>query len=173
MSTEPESPHTESEDPASTSADPDPTTAAEATTAEAPPTELSTLPDLPPPPVAAGFLLTIGDIGITADSIVTANGNAPLAGSQWIFTDRTNSEQKIPSWAIVMAIIFTLACLIGLFFLLVKETRITGYAEVSVRSGSLVHMTQLPVRNEGDIARYRGMVAQAQSLAASAAAAAQ
>lgn len=134
-------------------------------------TDLAEFPPPPPAPAASGsaFLLTIGDIGVTSDTIVTANGNAPLAGSQWILTDRTQTEQKIPTWAIVMAIIFAAACLLGLFFLLIKETRITGYAEVSVRSGSLSHMTQLPVNNPNDIARYRAMVAQAQSLAASSA----
>ncbi len=95
---------------------------------------------LPPPPGTArlGILLTIGDIGITTDSIVTPNGSAPLAGSQWIFTDHTNVEQKIPGWAIILAIALGLACGVGLLFLLVKDTRITGYAEVSVRSESLL-----------------------------------
>jgi len=126
---------------------------------------------LPPPPVApAGFVLTIGDIGITYDTVVTPNGNASLAGSQWLFVDRTSTESKIPSWAIVLAIIFTLLCLVGILFLLVKETTISGYAEVSVRSGSLVHMTQLPVRSQQDINNYRYLVSQAQTLAAQAAA---
>lgn len=146
--------------------------------AEAPAAEAPAAPaapsDLPPPPAAAMssatgvYLVTIGDIGITADTIVTPNGTGPLAGSQWIFTDRTQTEQKIPSYAIILAIVFALACLIGLLFLLIKETRITGYAEVSVKSGNLSHMTQLPVNNANDVARWRGMVSQAQSLAAQA-----
>ena len=125
---------------------------------------------LPPPPVAnSGFVLTIGDIGITYDTVVTPNGNADLAGSQWLFVDRTTTETKIPTWAIVLTIIFTLLCLVGLLFLLVKETTVSGYAEVSVRSGNLVHMTQLPVRTQYDINNYRQLVSQAQTLAAQAA----
>jgi len=121
-----------------------------------------------PPRPAPGFILTIGDIGITQDTVVTPNGNARLAGSQWLVIDRTTQETKIPAWAIVLAIIFTLLCLVGLFFLLVKETTVTGYVEVSVRSGNLVHMTQLPVRTQYDVNNYRQMVSQAQTLAAQA-----
>lgn len=129
----------------------------------------------PVPPVATnvvtpGFVLTIGDIGITHDTVVTPNGNAPLAGSQWLLIDRTTVQSKIPTWAIVMAIIFSLCALLGLLFLLVKESVITGYAEVSVRSENLVHMTQLPVYRPRDIDLYRRLVAQAQTLAAQAAA---
>lgn len=122
-------------------------------------------PVLSTPP---GYVLVIGDIGVTQDQIVTPNGTGPLAGSQWIFTDRTSVQETIPAWAIVMAIIFALACLLGLLFLLVKEKKITGYAEVSVRTGTVSHMTQLPVISGMDIQRYRQMVSQAQSLAAAA-----
>jgi hypothetical protein len=65
-----------------------------------------------------------------------------------------------------MAILFALACLLGLLFLLVKETRITGYVEVTVRTGDVMHMTHLPVHNAQDIDRYRHMVSYAQGLAA-------
>ena len=115
-----------------------------------------------------GFLITIGDIGVTQDTVVTPNGNGPLAGSQWIVTDRTQVESAIPTWAIVMAIVFALACLLGLLFLLVKEQRVRGFVEVSVRTGDVVHMTQLPVQNANDVNRYRALVSQAQSLAAQA-----
>jgi hypothetical protein len=101
--------------------------------------------------------------------VVTPNGNAELAGSQWLLIDRTTTENKIPTWAIVLTIVFTLLCLVGLLFLLVKETTVTGYVEVSVRSGNLVHMTQMPVRNQFDINNYRQLVSQAQTLAAQAA----
>ena len=98
-------------------------------------------PDAGPEP----FILTIGDIGVTRHWVVTPNGTAPLAGSQWIARDLTRTESRIPPWAIVLAIIFAFFCLIGLLFLLVKEAYTTGYFEVSVNSGSLYHVTQLPV----------------------------
>jgi hypothetical protein len=124
------------------------------------------------PPARTGghdpIILSIGDIGVTQHWVVTPNGSAPLAGSQWIGRDMTRTESKIPTWAIVLAIIFALACLVGLLFLLVKERQTTGHFEVSVRSGSLYHVTQIPISSETQVAQIRGLVQQAQSLAAAA-----
>lgn len=114
----------------------------------------------------AGFLLTIGDIGVTPDWVVTPNGNAPVRGSQWIFTDMTRTESNTPTWAIICAIVFSLACLIGLFFLLVKEQQITGYAEITVRSGNLFHKTQVPISYPAQVQQVRALVSHAQSIAA-------
>jgi hypothetical protein len=119
-------------------------------------------------PATEGFVLTIGDIGVTRNLIVTPNGNAPLAGSRWIVLDHSRIERRIPTWAIVLAVIFAFACLLGLLFLLVKEDRTTGYVEVSVMSGSLSHVTQVPVGSEQSIAQIRQRVHQAQTLAAAA-----
>lgn len=116
----------------------------------------------------AGFLLTIGDIGVTSYWVVTPNGNARLAGSQWIAGDMTRTETKIPAWAIICAIVFAFACLLGLLFLMVKEQQTTGYVEVSVKSGDLYHMTQIPVSHPVQVQQVRALVARAQSLAAQA-----
>jgi hypothetical protein len=119
-------------------------------------------------PAFEPFVVTIGDIGVTQRLVVTPNGNAPLAGSRWIVLDHSRTERKIPTWAIVLAVIFALLCLLGLLFLLVKENRTTGYVEVSVMSGTLSHVTQIPVRSEQEIAQIRQRVHQAQTLAAAA-----
>lgn len=130
-----------------------------------------------PPPVAATaspaaadypdpIILSIGDIGVTRFWVVTPNGTAPLAGSRWIAFDRTQTESKIPTWAIVLAIIFAVFCLIGLFFLLVKEQVTRGHVEVMVTAGNLMHTTQVPITREVQIAQIRQNVAQAQTLAA-------
>jgi hypothetical protein len=65
-----------------------------------------------------------------------------------------------------MAVIFAVLCLVGLLFLLVKETTTTGYVEVSVRSGDLYHRTQLPVLGPESVPQVRQLVGQAQTLAA-------
>lgn len=114
------------------------------------------------------FAVTIGDIGVTRNWVVTPNGNAPAAGSRWIVLDQSRTERKIPTWAIVLAIIFAVACLIGLLFLLVKEDKTSGYVEVTVISGTLTHTTQVPIRSQGEIAQVRNRVHQAQTLAAAA-----
>jgi hypothetical protein len=113
-------------------------------------------------------VLTIGDIGVTRNWVVTPNGNARLGGSQWIARDLTRTASKIPSWAIVLAIVFALFCLLGLLFLLVKEQYTTGYVEVSVQAGSLFHATQIPVSGSYQVAQIRQQVSQAQTLAAAA-----
>lgn len=121
---------------------------------------------VPQPPGHDPIILTIGDIGVSRHWVVTPNGTAPLAGSQWLARDLSRTESKIPAWAIVLAVIFAFACLIGLLFLLVKEQRTTGYFEVSVRSGTLFHVTQIPISSAYQIAQTRQLVHQAQTLAA-------
>lgn len=116
----------------------------------------------------SAFLLTIGDIGVTDRWVSTPNGHAPLRGSQWIAADMSTTQRRIPTWAIVLAVLFALFFLIGLLFLLVREEVTRGYVQVSVRSGDLNHMTQLPVTSPQDVARIRGLVAHAQALAAQA-----
>jgi hypothetical protein len=113
------------------------------------------------------YALTIGDIGITSSApplLVTPNGYAELRGSQWMFFDRSTTETKIPTWAIVCAIIFAFACLLGLLLLLVKEPVTSGYVEVSVRNGQLVHTTQIPVSSPAAVNLIRSQVQQAQAL---------
>lgn len=125
-------------------------------------------PPAPVPPAAPPnpYLLTIGDIGVTPDWVVTPNGSAPIGGSQWIVMDMSLTESRIPGWAVVMAIIFAIFCLVGLLFLLVKETTTTGYVEVSVTSGDLHHRTQVPVFSPESVVHVRQLVGQAQTLAA-------
>ena len=113
-------------------------------------------------------LLTIGDIGVTRNWVVTPNGTARLGGSQWSARDMTRTESKIPTWAIVLAVIFALVCLLGLLFLLAKEKYTTGYVEVSVQAGNLFHATQIPVSSQYQVAQIRQQVSQAQTLAAAA-----
>jgi hypothetical protein len=114
------------------------------------------------------FLLTIGDIGVTPDWVVTPNGTARLAGSQWIVRDMSRTETSIPAYAIVLAVVFFLLCFVGLLFLLIKETKTVGYVEVSVQAGDLFHVTQLPVSSQHNIAQIRALVHQAQALTAAA-----
>jgi len=128
-------------------------------------------PLLPPQPLAApadAVMFAIGDIGVSRTFIYTPNGNAPMRGSQWYASDTSRTEDKIPAWAIVLAMVFALACLLGLLFLLVKEKTTTGYVEVRVSSGTLSHLTQIPVSDPTQVMQIRHLVGQAQSFAAAA-----
>jgi len=111
-------------------------------------------------------LFTIGDIGVSRHWVVTPNGTAPLAGTAWIVRDQTRVESKIPGYAIVLAVVFALLCLVGLLFLLIKEKTVTGYVEVTVQGEKLYHVAQIPAASEVQVAQVRQSVHQAQSLAA-------
>jgi hypothetical protein len=137
-------------------------------TAPTPKTPKPASPPLPSSavsPITQPFLMTIGDIGITSDRVVTPNGTGPLAGSQWICTDMSRTESKMPAVAIILAIVFALLCLIGLLFLLMKERVTTGYVEVSVRTGDIYHKVQIPIHNADRVAQIREQVNKAQVMA--------
>jgi hypothetical protein len=113
------------------------------------------------------ILFTIGDIGVSRHWVVTPNGSAPLAGTTWISRDLTRTETKIAHWALVTGIILAIfTCGLGLLLLLVKETRTSGYVEVTVQAEKLFHVTQLPIHDARQILPVRQSVQQAQALAA-------
>jgi hypothetical protein len=87
------------------------------------------------------YVLWIGDIGVTKSWLMTPRGYAPLAGSEWFTVNRSGYTQQIPVWAIICAIVLFP---FGLLFLLCKETKVTGWIEVTVRAGQLVHMVAIP-----------------------------
>ncbi len=119
----------------------------------------------PVPGPQPGFVFQIADIGVTNDTIVTPSGNAPLAGSVWVGLDYTRTVDKIPTWAIVMAIVFAVFCLLGLLFLLVKENAITGYVEIRVQQGQFWHISHVPVNSRASVDHLMMQIAQAQAFA--------
>jgi hypothetical protein len=125
-----------------------------------------------PPGSAAGFpgqapgapLLTIGDIVIVDQSIVTPAGTFPLKGALWTATDMSHTEERIPPAAIVLAIVFVLACLLGLLFLLMKERTTVGYIQVTVSSGGRHHVTMIPAAGPQTFPWVMGQVNYARAL---------
>jgi hypothetical protein len=97
-------------------------------------------------------LVTIGDISVEQQRIVTPAGVLPTHGSNWSAMDMSRTEEKIPAWAIVLAIIFFLACLLGLLFLLVKERKTTGFVQVTVQYGNRSHNTHVGVSSPNQVA---------------------
>ncbi|MFB6619293.1 hypothetical protein ACIGFK_31590 [Streptomyces sp. NPDC085524] len=104
----------------------------------------------PAQPAAApvgGVGMSIGDITIAGDQIITPSGAMPLKGAMWNATDFSRTEEKIPTHAIVLAIVFFIFCLLGLLFLLMKEKKTTGYIQVTVTSGGRHHSTMIPAQD--------------------------
>lgn len=128
------------------------------------------LPSVPPAggPPQEPMLVSIGDIGVTQSWVVTPSGTRPVGSVTWLFTDMSRTTQAIPAWAIVCAILFFVFCLLGLLFLLVKETRTDGFIQVVVQGPRLVHTTQLPVSSIQQIADYNARVNYARALSAAA-----
>ncbi len=118
----------------------------------------------PPGQGPDAMLLSIGDIAIYPDRVVTPSGTFPHAGLTWVVRDNTTTTQGIPAYAIVLAIIFFLACLLGLLFLLIKETKTQGYVEVSVQGDGGYHVTQIPISAPAQVAALRQQVDYARSL---------
>jgi hypothetical protein len=114
------------------------------------------------------MLVTIGDIGVTPSTVVTPSGTRPVGRVQWMFTDMSRTTQVIPTWAIVCTVIFFLFCLLGLLFLLVKESRTEGHVQVVVQGPGFVHTTQLPVSSIAQVADYNARVNYARSVSAAA-----
>ncbi|WP_330298186.1 hypothetical protein [Streptomyces sp. NBC_00503] len=120
-----------------------------------------------PPMPSAGYAaagLSLGDITIAGDQIITPSGNMPLRGAIWNATDFSRTEEKIPAHAIVLAVIFFLFCLLGLLFLLMKERRTTGYIQITVNSGGRHHSTMIPAVDPGTYMWVMSQLNQARAL---------
>ena len=111
----------------------------------------------------------IGDIGVTANSVITPAGTFPLKGTQWIVTDQSRTVSKIPTVAIVLAIVFAIFCLLGLLFLLMKEEATEGYVQVTVTNpeAGLYHVASIPASSVGTYEFVTRQVNWARSLSAS------
>jgi hypothetical protein len=126
-----------------------------------------TLPAVPgPSPLAGGSpLLSIGDITVlNTGSIVTPSGTLPLRGAVWNATDMSRTEEKIPTHAVVLAIVFFIFCLLGLLFLLMKERTTTGFIQVGVTSNGKHHSTMLPATNPQSFQMVMAQISYARSI---------
>ncbi|MDG4863288.1 hypothetical protein P8605_34635 [Streptomyces sp. T-3] len=117
-----------------------------------------------PAPGGGAPLLSIGDITVTGDSIITPAGPLPLKGAIWTATDMSRTEEKIPTHAVVLAIVFFIFCLLGLLFLLMKEKTTTGFIQVTVTSGGRHHSTMIPAQGPQTFPWVMGQVNYARSL---------
>ncbi|MFH8571707.1 hypothetical protein [Streptomyces sp. NPDC017993] len=113
---------------------------------------------------AMGMSLSLGDIAVTGDTIMTPAGPMPLKGAIWTATDMSRTEEKIPAHAVVLAIVFFLFCLLGLLFLLMKERVTTGFVQVTVNSGGRHHSTMIPVQSREQVMFVLNQVNYARSL---------
>jgi hypothetical protein len=114
-------------------------------------------------------LVQIGDIGVDQHWVHTPSGSVPTAQVTWTVQDMTRRDLVIPTYAIVLAVVFSvMTCFLGLLFLLIKEESTTGWLQVAVQGPAFVHTTHLPVSHQGAVQDVYARVAYARSLTAAA-----
>jgi hypothetical protein len=137
-------------------------------------------PDAPPPPTAAlpdataavvpqpgPVIVQIAEIAVTSTTVHTPTGDIPLAGSQWQVSDYWFSQQRIPRWAIIMAIAgFCVLTVFSLLFLLVKETVMQGTVQVTVTNGTRQYVARIPVTDQVAVTTINQQVNYVRTLAA-------
>lgn len=111
-------------------------------------------------------LASIGDIGVSQTSIFLPTGRHSVRGSTWVVTDMSRTEEKIPTVAIVLAVVFIWLCFLSLLFLLMKERQTTGYIQVAVQGEGFHHTTMIPARSPEALPHVAAQVNWARSLAA-------
>lgn len=124
-----------------------------------------------PAPYPAGepIIAQIGEIQVTSTTIRTPAGAFPLQGSQWNVTDQWIAEQKIPTWAIVLAIVlFFCLTVFSLLFLLAKETVHRAIVQVHVVSGNYQYVARIPAADQYQVQYIYQQVNYVRSLATAA-----
>ena len=100
-------------------------------------------------PMTEPVIAQIGEIQVTSTAVFTPAGQFPLKGSQWTVNDQWVAEQKIPTWAVVLAIVgFFCLTFFSLLFLLAKETVYHGTVLVTVHNGPYHYVSRVPVNNQ-------------------------
>lgn len=116
-------------------------------------------------------LVSLGDVTVTQEQVITPQGARPLGEVTWTFTDASQTTQEIPQWAVICAIVgFFFVCFFSLLFLLAKETKTQGWVQITVQAPGFAHTTQLPVYGAFQVSDYAARFEYARSLSASAAA---
>jgi len=119
-----------------------------------------------PAPTPEPVILNIGEIQVTSSTIRTPIGELPLRGSQWHATDAWTSEQKIPTWAIVLAVVgFFCLTFFSLLFLLAKETVHRAVVNVQVTSGGVQYLARIPATDPAQVQHIYQQVNYVRSLA--------
>ncbi|SDZ54620.1 hypothetical protein [Herbiconiux ginsengi] len=100
-----------------------------------------------PAPQSEQPLVRFGDFYLTEHWVVTPQGSVPLAHCQIFVTNNTRVDRVIPTWAIVVAIVgLFVITLFSLLFLLAKEDRVSGFAQITITNGSFTHQTGEPAQ---------------------------
>jgi hypothetical protein len=127
----------------------------------------ASLTPAPVPQDPGPVILQIAEISVTSTTVFTPTGDIPLAGSQWQVHDYWFTQQRIPRWAIVLAIVgFCVLTIFSLLFLLVKETVMQGTVQVTVTNGTRQYVARIPVTDLAAVTAITQQVNYVRTLAA-------
>jgi hypothetical protein len=119
-----------------------------------------------PAHVSEPVILNIGEIQVTSSTVRTPVGELPLRGSQWHISDAWTTEQKIPTWAIVLAVVgFFCLTFFSLLFLLAKETVHRAVVNVHVMGGGVQYVARIPANDPAQVQHIYQQVNYVRSLA--------
>jgi len=119
------------------------------------------------PPAAGPVVAEIGELAVTSTTVHTPTGDIPLRGSTWLVSEQWITEQKTPTWAIILAVVgFCVVTFFSLLFLLAKETVYRGTAQVTVTNGAQQYVARIPVAGSEDLQQIHAQVNYVRSLAA-------
>ncbi len=77
----------------------------------------------------------------------------------------STTEEHFPTSAIVLAVVFSLFCLLGLLFLvLMKQVRQVGFVQVAVQGNGFCYVTNIPVTHPQDVLAIHDEVEYAREL---------
>ncbi|WP_418028227.1 hypothetical protein [Mycobacterium sp. 134] len=111
------------------------------------------------------WLATIGDIAVSEHWISTPIGQFPIRGTRWTVTDMSTTESYLSTTTVVLALVFSLICLLGLFLLLMKNERQVGFVQVTVEGNGFCHSTTIPVTHPQEVLGINDEVEYARELA--------
>ena len=121
------------------------------------------VPAVGPGPV----IVQVAEIGVTSSVVHTPAGDILLAGSTWQVHDYWHSEQRIPRWAIICAVLgFCILTVFSLLFLLARETVPRGTVQVTVTNGTQQYVARIPVTDQAQVSYVHQQVNYVRSLAA-------
>lgn len=109
-------------------------------------------------------VVAIGDITVTADSVLVPQGRFPLVGVTWTIQDSTTTVRTTPAYARRLATVLGVT-VVGLGFLLIKERHESGFIAVTVVGEGLYHTVQFPPGAQSR-AHVASLVNRARALAA-------
>lgn len=117
------------------------------------------------------WLVSFGDVSVSRQWLAVSGRTVPLRGTTFEVADRTHLSSRIPTWAVVVAIVgFFVIFVLSLLFLLVRENVVAGQIDITVRNdeAGVHHTTPFRIMSSGDAADLHARVNYARQLVADA-----